>query len=339
MLGNRSSLVFGLTLLGAFQIAPANAALKVITTDLQPQLVVNSVMDMADQLGYFKKEGVDVELVRVQATPSAVAALQSGEGDMANISTDSALQLVARNQLPIKAVMTPMKSLPYTIVTKTVIGSVKDIEDKSFGVARVGSLDYSLSVNVLRSMGANIDKINFVSIGQPDVRAKAITAGQIDSTSVSIGVWMSIPDKNGLKVLVDQDAFYKAAPVISKVNVVTDKVLQGKRADVEAFMRAIMRASRDFAKNPKLWVDAMVKARPDVDRGDLEKLAEAFKGQWSVNGGLNRKELEFTVDWTYQSPDFKDLKKPAIADWVDFGPLDAALKAIGTDPSADTPVR
>src|SRR5690606_22485630 len=78
--------------------APA-APFRLVTTDLTAQLVPNSVMDLALQLGYFAREGIEVELVRVQQTPSAVAALQAGEGDMANISVDAALQLVARDQM------------------------------------------------------------------------------------------------------------------------------------------------------------------------------------------------------------------------------------------------
>jgi NitT/TauT family transport system substrate-binding protein len=55
-------------------------------------------MDMAVQLGVFEKEGVEVELVRVQQTPSAIAALRAGEGEMANVSVDAVLQLVGRDQ-------------------------------------------------------------------------------------------------------------------------------------------------------------------------------------------------------------------------------------------------
>ena len=106
--------------------APAEAAtFKLITTDLTPQLVPNSVMDLAVTLGYFKREGVDVELVRVQQTPSAIAALMAGQGDMANIAVDSALQLVARNQMKIKAVLSPDKSLPYLVAAKNAITTVK----------------------------------------------------------------------------------------------------------------------------------------------------------------------------------------------------------------------
>ena len=94
---------------------------RLIVTDLEPPLVPNSVMDLAVQLGYFERENVDVELVRVQQTPSAIAALQAGEGEMANISVDAVLQLVGRDQLKLKAVVSPNKALPFLIAAKSEI--------------------------------------------------------------------------------------------------------------------------------------------------------------------------------------------------------------------------
>ena len=74
---------------------------RLIVTHLEPPLVPNSVMDLAVELGYFEREGVDVELVRVQQTPSAIAAIQSGEGEMANVGLDALIQLVvARHHRP-----------------------------------------------------------------------------------------------------------------------------------------------------------------------------------------------------------------------------------------------
>jgi NitT/TauT family transport system substrate-binding protein len=57
---------------------------RLIVTDLEPQLVPNSVMDFAKELGYFDKEGVDVELVRVQQTPSGGAPPPGGDGASAH---------------------------------------------------------------------------------------------------------------------------------------------------------------------------------------------------------------------------------------------------------------
>lgn len=330
----RAALAISLTLLAV----PVSAApFRLITTDLEPQLVPNSVMDLAESLGYFEREGVDVELVRVQQTPSAVAALQAGEGEMANISVDAALQLAARDQMKLKAVVSPNKSLPFLIAGKQDIATVSDLAGRSFGVGRVGSLDYSLSGKVLASQGVDPAKLDFVAIGQPNVRAQALAAGQIDATTMSIGVWLALPKKDGLHVIVDPDAYFTAAPVLNKVNVVPDAVLNDRRDDVEKVVRAIVKASRDFAAKPDLWVDAMATARPDVDRATLETLAKSFVNAWSVNGGLNRAQVDATVDWTYATPDFADLRKVGFDEWVDLRPITAVLKAEGVAPGDDQP--
>lgn len=321
------------------QTAAAAEPFRLIVTDLEAPLVPNSVMDLAVQQGLFEKEGVQVELVRVQQTPSAIAALRAGEGEMANVSVDSVLQLVGRDQMDLKAVISPNKALPFLIASKAEIGSPAGLEGKSFGVGRVGSLDHALSGKVLQANGIDPSKLSFVAIGQPNVRAQALAAGQVDATTMSIGVWMSLPDKAGLRVLIDQKEYYEAAPVVQKVNVVTDEVLASRRDDVAAVIRALIGISRDFAKNPDHWVDQMAKARPDTSRENLAELARNYAERWSVNGGLNRKELEFTVDWAYESPDLEGVRKVELSEWVDFTLIDEALKASGVHPGMDEPGR
>ena len=308
---------------------------KLIVTETQTPLVPNSVADLAIGLGYYQRAGVDVELVRVQQTPSAVAALRSGQGDMANISLDTALQLVGRDQMKLKGVVSPDKALPFLVAAKKSIATPKDLNGKVFGVARIGSADYTLSRVVLAKLGVDIDSLRYLAVGQPPVRAQSLAAGQIDATSISIGVWLAMPDKSNLQEMVDQKSFYKAAPFVSKLNVVTEEVAKTKSKQVAGVVRGIILASRDFAKDPKLWVTAMEKARPDVKPADLEALAEAYRKEWSVNGGLNLEAVKFTTDTDYGSPEFKDLRRVEPQEWIDTSYIDAALKEIGVDPTTD----
>ena len=325
----------GLTLTAAPVLAQSDAPFRLILTHLEPPLVPNSVMDLALELGYFEQEGVNVELVRVQQTPSAIAALQSGDGDMANIGVDALLQVINNGATDFRAVTSPNKSLPFLIASKNDIETPADLAGRSFGVGRVGSLDHSLSTLVLDSLGVSLDDAELVSLGQPDVRAQALLAGQIDATTISIGVWSELPDTEGLHVLVDQDTYYEGAPVVNKVNAVSGEVLAERPEDVAAVIRALVRLSRDFAQDPQMWVDAMAQVRPDVDRAVLDMLADAFSESWSVNGGMSAQELTFTSEWLYDTEDFADLEPLALGDWVDFGPLDTVLGELGTDDSMD----
>jgi NitT/TauT family transport system substrate-binding protein len=312
-------------------VQPATAApFRLILTHLEPPLVPNSVMDLALEKGYFAAEGVEVELVRVEQTPSALQALAAGEGEMANVGVDGLLLLVAQGATDLKAVTSPNKSLPYVIAAKDEIETVADLVGRTFGVGRVGSLDHSLSMKVLGSEGLDVNSVDVLAIGQPNVRAQALVAGQVDATTMSIGVWMSIPDKTGYHLLIDQQAYYAAAPVINKVNAVTQKVLDERRPEVEGVIRALIRISRDFAADPNAWAAAMAPYAPNTDEAGLQALAATFATSWSVNGGMNAADLQSTQDWLYSTEDFAAVAPVTLEQWVDFGPVDAVLADVGT---------
>lgn len=311
---------------------------RLILTHLEPPLVPNSVMDLAHELGYFEKEGVEVELIRVQQTPSALAALTAGEGDMANIGLDALLQLHARGQTDLVAVASPNKSLPFLIAARNNIALPFD-ERHSFAIGRVGSLDHGLSLNVLDALGAQTDAIEFVALGQPSVRAQALASGHVDMTTMSIGVWLALPDKTGLEILVDPDTYYEAAPVVQKVNVVARDVLETRREDVEAVLRALIVLSRDFAADPTRWAEAIVPYAPDLSKAERLELSHSFAQSWSVNGGLNAQELQFSHDWLFQTPDFEGLDPAPMSGWADFAPLDSVLETLGHTPDFDPPAR
>lgn len=309
---------------------PAAAApFRLILTHLEPPLVPNSIMDLALEKGYFEAEGVEVELVRVQQTPSALQALAAGEGEMANVSVDGLLLLVAQGATDLKAVTSPNKSLPYVIAARDDISTVADLAGRTFGVGRVGSLDHSLSMKVLTGEGLDTNAMDVVAIGQPNVRAQALMAGRIDATTMSIGVWMSIPDKTGYHLLIEQAPYQAAVPVINKVNVVTRKVLDERATEVQGVIRALIRLSRDYSADPDAWAAAMLPYAPNTDAAGLQALAATFAGTWSLNGGMNETDLQYTQDWLYSTEDFVHVPPVTIDQWVDFGPVDAVLAELG----------
>jgi NitT/TauT family transport system substrate-binding protein len=139
--------------------------------------------------------------------------------------------------------------------------------------------------------------------------------------------------------MVNQADFFRDAPFITKINVITDDVAKARPKDVAAVVRGVMLASRDFAKSPALWVNAMVKLRPDVKPSDLTALAAAYRTSWSVNGGIDINAIKFTTAALYRGPDFKDLKRVEPADWIDTSYIDGVLKSAGVDRSMDAPAR
>jgi NitT/TauT family transport system substrate-binding protein len=318
--------------------APASAApFRLIVTHLEPPLVPNSVMDLALELGYFEREGVAVELVRVQQTPSAIAAILSGEGEMANVGLDALLQLVARGETGLKAVVSPNKSLPFLIAARADIATPADLATRSFGIGRTGSLDHSLSTRVLSASGLDMDNVDIVALGQPEARAQALAAGRINATTMSIGVWQVLPDKDDLHVLVDTDAYFAAAPVVNKVNIVSAAALATRRDEIKAVLRALLSISRDFAAEPGAWAGAIAPYQPALSASDLAALDAGFSQSWSVNGGMNVAELIYSANWLGSTEDFAGLDLPALADWADLSLLDEVRAELGVDTSMDAP--
>lgn len=132
--GRREFLTSSSAALGAAALprrARAADPFRIIITETQIPLVPNSVEWLALSLGYFKRAGVDVDLIKVGQTPSAVAALRSGGGEMANIGTDTALQLIGRNQMRLHGVVSPDKALPFVIAAKRTISKIGDLTGKN----------------------------------------------------------------------------------------------------------------------------------------------------------------------------------------------------------------
>lgn len=312
---------------------------RLIVTDMETPLAPNSVMELAEQEGYFDRAGVEVEFVRVQQTPLAMAALRSGEGEMANVALETLLRATVEGATDLRAVMSPNRSLPYLVAARSDVGAPEDLAGRRFGVGRIGSVDHLLSMKVLAEAGVDVDSLELVALGQPSARATALLAGQIDATTIGIGSFAAIDDDPDIETLIGVDAFWRAAPVLSKVNVVRSDTLAERGAEVEAVIAAITLASRDFAAHPEHWVAAMEKARPDVPKADLETLAQAFAGQWSVDGGMTAAELSAAQDWLLAGEDFAGVAALPIDAFADPAPLAAALAKIGPADPAGLPTR
>lgn len=226
------------------------------------------------------------------------------------------------------------KAIPYVIAARDGV-TFESLNTGTFGVGRENSLDYTLSRMVLASRGTKIEEMTYMPLGDPGVRAQALQQGRIDATTMSIGVFLSMPQRNGLGILVDVDSFYQATPIVSKVNVVSRDVLATRQQDLEAVLEALTLAARDFASEPQHWVEAMSRARPDVDVATLTELSTLFSGSWSVNGGLQTHETSFTAAWYQDSGSLGGATTTPVRFWTRFEPMDAVLEKIGVSALGD----
>jgi len=306
-------------------------------TDLNP--TTDSVLRLAGTLGFFEKHGVKVTIVALEGTPQAVAALNSGAVDLADISIDAAIRLRADNDLPIRGVVSGGIGTPYLIAVKSEIATVADLAGKTFAIADSGSLDHTLTQVVLGSMGVATDGPQYVPIGAPAARVQALAAGKVDATTVSYGTFLPIADTPGINILVSPEDFSKAAPGVSKFVAALDSTIATKHEAIQRFVDALVDASRNFETNPDQWVTAMAAARDDLSPANLKKTADFLGDRWCVYGCMNAAALAKAAAFIYANPDFKDVKVIPITDIVDpsFTAKTAETLGVFDGSSLDTP--
>jgi NitT/TauT family transport system substrate-binding protein len=323
---------FATALLLALLLPLRAFAFTIIVTEPDVPLVPNSVLELAQSLGYFAREGVDVQFNRVSGTPMAIAALASGQGDMANVSLDALLKLSARGETRFRAISSPSGSMSYVIVAREEIGSLAQLPGKTFGIGQIGTLDDTLTRTVLAGRGLEQKDLNFVSVGQPQLRLKALKAGKIDATTISYGSWIALPDKSSVRILVSKEDFAHAVPAIAKVNIVSTDTLRGKRDEVRKITAALIKLSRDFARDPQSWAAAMAVVRPDLRMVQLQQLASAYAHDWCVNGCFEAPELQSAADLLTAAPAFNGLPRPQFDTWADGSVLASVLDRLGRVP-------
>ena len=295
----------------------------------------NSVLWLAKDLGFYAREGLDVELNEFQGTPLAIAAMISGDVDVANISTSEVIRLTANKGQPMKAIHSPDARLYFLIAAREEFKSVASLQGRTFAVSRLGSVDHTLSTIALKALGLNPASLTVVAMGVPSTRAQALVAGRVDATSLSVGTWITIQKDPNVRILVDHNAYFESTTVVEKVNAVTAKVMAEKPEPLRRFTGAILKASRHFAENQEAWVAAITKRRPDVDRQDAANLWTGFKSAWAVNGLINLETYKKSADFFYQSGILDKVPRIEVAEWADPRFVDGVLREIGVHANAD----
>jgi NitT/TauT family transport system substrate-binding protein len=298
--------------------------------DTQFNVTTSSVFQLAEQFGFYEKHGVKVTIVPLDGTPQAVAALNAGAVDIADIAIDAALRLRAENDLPVRGFVAVGRGAAFLIAARSEIETIEDLAGKSYAIADNGSLDHTLTEAVLRSYGMDASAPNFVAIGPPDVRIQALAAGRIDATTVSYGTFQSINNPPGISVLIDPDDFSSRAPALNKFVAALDNTIETKGEAIQRFTNALIDTSRAMKAEPQRWIDAITEGRPELTPESIKATSDLVHKRWCVNGCFSPSELVKSVDFTYENPDFVDVTVISADDIVDQRFTTKAIETLGT---------
>ena len=141
---------------------------------------------IAQEAGLFKKYDLDVPLVFVTPGAPAVAAILSGDSEVAQISAASiARPFVQGNKDPV--FIAGIKSmLTHSFIAKTDIKRPEQLKGKRIGVSRIGSNPHYFAVQALRHFGIDSREVNYIQTGGAPETLAALVAQGIDAAVLTV---------------------------------------------------------------------------------------------------------------------------------------------------------
>lgn len=247
---------------------------------------------MAQEKGFFKKHGLDVEYLEFRGDKDVARALLAGEVDAAEISPAAELNAIDRGA-DLRFIGSSMPGFPYALYVKKDITSWAQLKGKTFGVSSPGSVPEIMAREMLIKKGVDPDSIQIVNAGGSGLRVKALVGGKIDATASS-SEYIPDADKLGIKVMALAADLLPEYPRF--VIVADEKTLKAKREATINFLAAYMEGL-DYAvkhRDETLKLAAKINNKPANDPTLAYMFDEVIaKGYVSVKSEIPRAK----IDW------------------------------------------
>jgi NitT/TauT family transport system substrate-binding protein len=196
--------------------------------------------------GFFRDEGLDVQLVYMRGSMAATQALVGGALDYAATSFDDVLQAFNRGAAIRRFCSTgrlPLQALAVAPNRVAEITSFKDLEGRTVGIVSRGNMSEAQTIYLMKKAGADGKKVAFAVLG-PNIY-DPVRLGQVDAAWVSEPA-LSLLVKDGGRALVNfmrlEDAekylggSYEFMGISARV-----ADIQARRDEMRAIVRALDR--------------------------------------------------------------------------------------------------
>ena len=230
-------LILGLTAGSVPAQETMRVAIPLFPTAAFPVLVGND-------RGFFQKEGLIVEPIRINSAPTTYQALISGDVHAAVGAPTGLLPSYAQGA-DVVALGSWDNLVPYVWVTREKITDIRELRGKKVGVNRAGSKPW-LIIHVLLQ-DAGLDPVKDLALlqmgGGSQERVSALMRGGIDAT-LADALLEPIMVKRGFFVLRGKPTPFMNAPIAAKRS-----YLAGQRSTVKKFVKAFSDATRYLIDN------------------------------------------------------------------------------------------
>ena len=163
-------------------------------------------LTIADRLGYFAAEGLEVDIHEFAGEPRAQQAVLERSEDVVSGSYENTIHLQARNQFFRAFVLlgrAPQIALGVSARTMPGYKTITDLKGRKIGVSLQGSAANTVASLVLQRAGVLPQDVSFVELGSVSAAMAAVRSAQVDAIAYTEPVMTMLEHKSEVRIIAD----------------------------------------------------------------------------------------------------------------------------------------
>lgn len=270
--------------------------------------------------GFFKDEGLEVEIIRMNV-PTIITALVTG--DIGYTLLFGSVVRGALRGMPMRALASLLDGSTHALVAKPEYKSGKELKGKTVGIGNFGGTDEVAGRMMLKSFGLDTEKdLKFIALGPDRARLAALKEGLVDVAVIAPPA-DALGRQMGFNVLLRAYEVFSFPFIGVGANL---KTIKEKPEEVKKVVKALVRANR-FIREDK---EGAVRILMEWGKVEREHAVASYDSAWKVfspDGNIPQEGLRMVVEQA--KVELKLTREIPVNEIVDLAPLRAAQKELG----------
>jgi NitT/TauT family transport system substrate-binding protein len=241
-----SGLIAALLLVMSADSSPAQDKIKIAYSSTD---TLNQVWTIPQEVGFYKKNGLDVDLVYIGSTTVGIAAIVAQDIQIGNAAGSGVANANVRGADTV-SVGCLVNVLAYELVVLDSIKTPEDLKGKSIGISRFGSVSDVAARELIRGLGLRpMEDVKILQVGGASERAAGFSRGVIAGFPSPPGNVHLIPGGLPHRVLADMADLKKPYQLPFICAVTTKSYLARNRSVVKRVMMSLIEGAHYFKTN------------------------------------------------------------------------------------------
>ncbi len=226
--------------------APSQDKIKIAYSSTD---TLNQIWTIPQEIGLYKKNGLDVELVYIGSTTVGISAIMAQDIQVGNAAGSGVANANVRGADTVSVGCT-INVLAYELVVLDSVKTAEDLKGKSIGISRFGSVSDVAARELLKGLGLRpMDDVKILQVGGAAERAAGFSRGVIAGFPSPPGNVHLIPGGLPHRILANLSDLKKPYPLPFICAVTTKSYLAKNRSVVRRVMMSLIEASQYFKTN------------------------------------------------------------------------------------------